>query len=61
MPQRRTLTVTDQQRQELIQYRDHDPHPYVRERCAPVLKVADGQPAHAVARHGLTPIRSTAG
>jgi hypothetical protein len=25
----------------------------VRERCSAVLKVADGQAAHAVARHGL--------
>ncbi len=53
MPRRRTLTVTDTQRQDLITHRDHDPRPYVRERCAAVLKVADGQSAHAVARQGL--------
>ncbi len=53
MPQRRTLTLTDSQRQDLIDHRDHDPRPYVRERCAAVLKVAAGQTAHAVARHGL--------
>ena len=53
MSRRRTLTVTDIQRQELIDHRDHDPRPYVRERCAALLKVADGQSAHAVARHGL--------
>ena len=53
MPLRRTLTVTDSQRQELLDHRDHDPRPYVRERCAALLKVADGQAAHAVARHGL--------
>ncbi len=53
MPRRRTLTLTDTQRQELIDYRDHDRRPFVRERCAALLKVADGQAAHAVARHGL--------
>jgi hypothetical protein len=53
MARRRTLTLTDTQRQDLINHRDHDPRPYVRERCAALLKVADGQAAHAVARHGL--------
>ncbi len=53
MPQRRTLTLTDSQRQVLLDHRDHDPQPYVRERCAAILNVADGQAAHAVARHGL--------
>ena len=53
MPRRRTLTLTDSQRQELIDHRDHDPRPYVRERCAALLKIADGHAPHAVARHGL--------
>ncbi len=53
MSQRRTLTLTEAQRQELLQYRDHDPRPYVRERSAALLKIADGQSPHAVARHGL--------
>ncbi len=53
MPLRRTLDLTEQQRQELLHYRDHDPRPYVRERCAALLKIADGQSPHAVARHGL--------
>jgi len=53
MPRRRTLDLTDPQRQELLHHRDHDPRPYVRERCAALLKIADGQSAHAVARHGL--------
>src|SRR5262247_3820137 len=53
MPYRRTLTLTDAQRQELVQHRDHDPRPYVRERCAALLKIADGQSPHAVARHAL--------
>ena len=53
MPRHRTLDLTNTQRQELIHHRDHDPRPYVRERCAALLKVADGQSAHAVARTGL--------
>lgn len=50
---RRTLELTDAQRLDLIHYRDHDPRPYVRERCAALLKIADGLSPHAVARHGL--------
>ena len=53
MPRRRTLDLTDPQRQDLLHHRDHDPRPYVRERCAALLKIADGQSAHAVARQGL--------
>jgi hypothetical protein len=53
MPQRRILSLTDDQRQELVRHRDHDPRPAVRERCAALLKVAAGQSPHAVARHGL--------
>lgn len=50
---RRTLRLTKGQREALAEHRDHDPRPYVRERCAAVLKVADGQAPYAVARHGL--------
>jgi transposase len=53
MPLRRSLDLTEPQREDLLHYRDHDPRPYVRERCAAILKVADGHSAHAVARHGL--------
>jgi len=53
MAQKRTLTLTDEQRQELIQQRDHHPRPYVRERCAALLKIADGKTPHWVAKHGL--------
>ena len=49
----RTLSLTDEQRQELLQLRDHDPRPYVRERGAALLKIADGQSPHRVARQGL--------
>lgn len=50
---RRTLTLTPAQQDQLQDYRDHHPKPAVRERCAALLKVANGQSAHAVARHGL--------
>jgi Winged helix-turn helix len=50
---RRTLTLRWEQRQELEEARAHDRRPSVRERCAAVLKIADGQTAHAVARQGL--------
>ncbi len=50
---RRTVTLTDEQRHELMNYRDHDQHPYVRERCATILKIANGDAPHAVARQGL--------
>lgn len=53
MVHRRTLTISDEQRQGLTHYRDHDPRPQVRERCAALLKVADGQSPHEVAHRGL--------
>ena len=53
MAQKRTLNLTDAQREELIYHRDHDSRPYIRERCAALLKIADGKAAYWVARHGL--------
>jgi hypothetical protein len=53
MAARRDVFVTAEGRGQLERHRDHDPRPQVRERCAAVLKVADGQSAHAVARRGL--------
>jgi hypothetical protein len=53
MARRRTLILNDRQRDELLDHRDHDPRPAARERCAALLKVADGQAPYAVARHGL--------
>src|SRR5260370_27426420 len=51
--ERRRVALSWAPRRESEQARDHDPRPYVRERCAAVLKIADGATAHAVARHGL--------
>jgi len=49
----RYLALTETEEQELIRLRDHAPKPYLRERAAALLKVADGQSAASVARHGL--------
>lgn len=53
MAPRRTLTLSQGHEHELSECRDHDPRPYVRERCAAMLKIASGQSPHYVARHGL--------
>lgn len=47
------ITVTATQRAELQAVRDHDRRPYLRERAAAVLKVADGHSATQVAQTGL--------
>src|SRR5438105_1522903 len=49
----RYLALTETEELELIQLRDHAPKPYLRERAAALLKVAAGQSAASVARHGL--------
>ena len=53
MVHKRTLELSESERAELMEYRDHDGRPQVRERCAALLKIADGQSAHEVAQHGL--------
>lgn len=52
MPRRR-LVLSETERQELVHLRDHARQPYVRERAAAVLKIAEGMPAARVARQGL--------
>ena len=53
MYQRHTLALSDDERAALLYHRDHHPKPYVRERCAAVLKIADGHAPYAVANAGL--------
>jgi hypothetical protein len=48
-----TLELSAKQRAELEDQRDHSPLPYLRERAAALLKIADGMPPLEVARHGL--------
>jgi hypothetical protein len=53
MASQRTLALIWEQWRELEAHRDHDPRPYVRERCAALLKIAEGKAPYWVARHGL--------
>jgi len=53
MVQRRTLELSAEERRALEQARDHHAQAQVRIRCAAILKIADGQSAHAVAQSGL--------
>ena len=49
----RHVVLTPEERQALEQLRDRAPKPYLRERAAALLKVAEGIPAAVVARQGL--------
>ena len=49
----RTLTLSSIEEQELINHRDHDSRPYVRERCSAILKIAEGHSAYWVSQNGL--------
>jgi len=49
----RTVALTPRQRRALARARDRHPKPYVREKAAAVLKVADGWAVQDVARRGL--------
>jgi hypothetical protein len=50
---KRSLTLSTSERAELETMRDHDPRPYLRERAAALLKIADGMGPTVVAREGL--------
>jgi hypothetical protein len=52
MPRRR-LVLSETERRELVQLRDHARQPYVRERAAALLRIAEGMPVALVARQGL--------
>jgi transposase len=58
MARKRTLTLTDDERQALIDHREHDRRPQARERCAALLKIAEGASPHWVSQHGLLKRRS---
>ena len=49
----RTLALTTRQRRALVRVRDRHPKPYVREKAAALLKVADGWTLQDVAHAGL--------
>ncbi len=50
---RRRLVLSETERQDLVHLRDHARQPYLRERSAALLKIADGMPVALVARQGL--------
>ncbi|MEI2781182.1 MAG: hypothetical protein V9H25_07930 [Candidatus Competibacter sp.] len=50
---RRQLVLSETERQQLVRLRDRARQPYLRERSAALLKIADGMPAALVARQGL--------
>jgi len=54
---RRYLTLNPDQRYELERLRDSAAQPYLRERAAALLKIAEGTPAAVVARQGLLRVR----
>ncbi|HEX2912136.1 MAG TPA: IS630 family transposase, partial [Chloroflexia bacterium] len=51
------IELSDHQIAELTDCRDHHPKPYMRERAAAILKVAQAQPARLVATQGLLKTR----
>ena len=57
MAQRRKLNLTTEQERELTQLRDQTKEEYVRERCAALLKIAQGNSPHWVALSGLLKAR----
>lgn len=53
MTHKHTLRLSKGEQDQLAETRDHDRRPWARERCAAILKIADGQSPHWVARNGL--------
>jgi transposase len=53
MPKVIHLEFSERQREELERVRGHDPRPYMREKAAALLKIAEGQVASQVAEKGL--------
>lgn len=51
--QQRTLSLTADAEEDLIEMRNTHEKPYLRERAAAILKIADGTSPHAVAKEGL--------
>ncbi len=53
MTQRVELVLDEVERIQLVQLRDRATKPYLRERAAALLKLADGQSQNQVAQYGL--------
>lgn len=54
----RKLDLNDEQKAELVEMRDRAPKPYLRERAAALLKIAQGHNPHRVATEGLGLLKS---
>jgi len=59
MSRQAPLELSPDERAALCQHRDHDPSPQNRERCAALLRVADGQAPFAIARQGVLKPRAS--
>ncbi len=53
MPPPLKIELSEAQRRELENIRDHERRPYLRERAAAILKIADGHSGYQVARNLL--------
>lgn len=53
MPAKLKLELSDEQVLELEELRDHASKPYLRERAAAILKIAQGSSGRETALHGL--------
>ena len=53
MPKLRKITLTQEEREELEKCRNTSVLPYMRERSAALLKIANGELAAHIARNGL--------
>jgi hypothetical protein len=56
---RRTLALTEEERQELIGIAQRDPRAYMREKAHALLAIARGYSPHFVATSGLSPLRKS--
>lgn len=57
MPAGLTVSLSETQRGELEAIRDHHDKPYLRERAAAILKIADGMSGLQVSQNGLLKLR----
>ena len=53
MPKYRTISLTSEEKADLIEMRDHAKKPYLRERASAILQVSEGRSGRWVALHGL--------
>ena len=53
MPNYRTVTLTTEEKADLIELRDYANKPYLRERASAILQVVDGRSGRWVALNGL--------